>query len=147
MDNCVAAALQHAQFGGLARLTRQIVDFLAPPPEQVVAAHIVHSVEIKLLPEIDPIAVTGHFQIAGEAVPGVRVPRGAVLRQEGRAWVYVQIDERSFARRLILLEHADERGWIISGGVTDKDRIVVVGAQAMLSEELGAASFLSGARE
>ncbi len=92
-------------------------------------------------------AVTGHFQIAGEAVPGVRVPRGAVLRQEGRAWVYVQIDERSFARRLILLEHADERGWIISGGVTDKDRIVVVGAQAMLSEELGAASFLSGARE
>jgi len=92
-------------------------------------------------------AVTGYLKIAGEPLSGVIVPGPAVIRHEGRAWVYLQTGEQEFTRREILLDRPAENGWFLASGVTDKDRIVVNGAQAILSGELSASSFVSGTRD
>ena len=92
-------------------------------------------------------AVTGYMRVAGEASGGVIVPGEAGLRHEGKAWVYLQAGDDEFIRREIPLDRPADRGWFISGGITVKDRVVVNGAQTILSEELSGGSFMSGGRE
>jgi hypothetical protein len=92
-------------------------------------------------------AVTGYLKAAGQPSTGVLVPSAAVIRHEGKAWVYVQTGDQEFTRREISLDRPADGAWFISSGVTDKDRLVVRGAQTILSEELSGGSFLSGGRE
>ena len=92
-------------------------------------------------------AVTGYLRIPGEPVSGVIIPGGAVLRHEGKAWVYLQTADDSFTRREITLDRSADNGWFIAGGITAKDRVVVNGAQTILSEELSGGGFRSGERE
>jgi hypothetical protein len=66
---------------------------------------------------------------------GAPVPLGAVVRHEGRTWVYVQRAPGSFARREILLSAPGPHGARVRGIATD-ERIVTVGAGLLLSEEL-----------
>ena len=87
--------------------------------------------------EITPgAAVTGFIKVRGDPLQGVEVPGSAVVRHERRAWVYVQTGKARFTRRSIPLEHASGDGWFVSEGVGPSDRIVVSGAQVLLSEEL-----------
>ncbi len=72
----------------------------------------------------------------GEPRSGWLVPRTAVVRYGGKAWIYVAADNRTFVRREIALNHPVEAGWGITTGLTDQDRVVTVGAQALLSQEL-----------
>jgi hypothetical protein len=92
-------------------------------------------------------AVTGFLQVAGEPVKGFLVPRSAVLRYEGGAWIYVESDGTNFIRRAIAPQHPLENGWFIPGGVTAGDQVVTVGAQAVFSEELNSSGFKSGGRD
>jgi len=92
-------------------------------------------------------AVTGFLKIAGEPLSGVIVPRDAVLRHEGKAWIYLQTGDVEFTRGEISLDHPTENGWFISAGVTVKDRVVVSGGQTILSEELNRTGFMGGARD
>jgi hypothetical protein len=92
-------------------------------------------------------AVTGYLRIPGEPVTGVIIPPAAVLRHEGRAWVYVQAGENGFTRREITLDRPADNGWFLAGGVTATDRVVVSGAQTVLSEELNGGGFRTGTRE
>jgi hypothetical protein len=92
-------------------------------------------------------AVTGYMRVAGEASSGVIVPSAAVLRHAGKAWVYLQAGDNEFVRREIPLDRPADNGWFIAGGITLKDRVVVSGAQTILSEELGGGGFRSGERE
>ena len=55
--------------------------------------------------------------------------------------------DNEFTRREIALDHPIETGWFVPSGVTDKDGIVVSGAQMILSTELSSGGFLSGGRE
>src|SRR5204863_449442 len=82
-----------------------------------------------------------------ERLNGVTVPRAGVVRHDGKAWVYVQAGDDSFSRREITLDRPTENGWFIFEGVTGKERLVVGGAQTILSEELSGGSFMSGARD
>ena len=92
-------------------------------------------------------AVTGYLRIPGEPLSGVIVPRDAVLRHEGKAWVYVSADDTRFSRREISLDRPADNGWFISSDLTAKDRVVVSGAQTILSKELSGGGFRSGTRE
>jgi hypothetical protein len=62
------------------------------------------------------------------------VPRSAVVRQSGRAWIYVQIANEQFARRNVNLEEPVAEGWF-SRSFSPGDHIVTIGAQTLLSEE------------
>jgi hypothetical protein len=80
--------------------------------------------------------VSGWLKLPGEADSGVVVPREAVVRHEGEAFLYLQKGEEIFVRKEIELEHAVDKGWFVEKGLKPKQNVVVVGAQQLLSEEL-----------
>jgi len=81
-------------------------------------------------------AMTAWLKIPGEAEKGVIIPRAAVLRHEGEGYVYVQTGEGTFQRKEVGMERPVEKGWFIKTGLDPADKVVVVGAQLLLSEEL-----------
>ena len=87
-------------------------------------------------PALTPgLAVTGLMRLPGEPKSGVIVPDAAVVRSDGRAWIYVQVADTNFARREIALDHPAAGGWFVANGVAAGDKVVVIGAQTLLSEE------------
>jgi hypothetical protein len=92
-------------------------------------------------------AVTGFLKVSGEPVGGVLVPSSAVLHYEGKGWIYVQTGTNAFARSEIPLDRATANGWFVSGGLTVTNRVVVGGAQAVLSAELSGGNFNTGERD
>jgi hypothetical protein len=81
-------------------------------------------------------AVTGFIKVAGDAQSGVVVPRAAVLRKDGATWVYAQTGEDEFARREVSTDRPSNDGWFVTRGVAAGEKIVTVGAQQLLSEEV-----------
>ncbi len=71
----------------------------------------------------------------GRALEGILLPASAVLWWQGKSWVYVQKDPTHFIRREISLENPSKEGWFVHQGLSKGDRIVVKGAQLLLSEE------------
>jgi len=92
-------------------------------------------------------AVTAYLKIPVDSLSGVLIPSSAVIRYQGKAWVYVQTGEKEFTRREIALDRPGANGWFVSSGVTDKDRVVASGAQTILSEELNQTGFMGSARD
>lgn len=92
-------------------------------------------------------AVTASVQIPGEPLGGVTVPRNAILRKDGATWIFLQTGENDFTRRKIDLDRATGAGWFVRGNLKPDDRIVTVGAQTLLSQELSAGGFQSGDRD
>jgi hypothetical protein len=87
-------------------------------------------------------AVVGCLKVPGEPLDGVVIPREAVVRTEGAGWVYVFDNDsgKSFARIEVPLDHPTEAGWFVTKGVAARDRLVVNGAQQLLSVELKGAA-------
>jgi hypothetical protein len=65
----------------------------------------------------------------------VLLPRSAVVRFNGTAWVYVQTAPDTFRRTEVSLAHSLEKGWFVQGSLNLQDKVVTVGAQQLLSEE------------
>jgi hypothetical protein len=82
-------------------------------------------------------AITAFMELPGEPVSGVMIPSGAVVRPEGRAWIYI-MDKGAdaFTRTEVALNHPTSGGWLVTEGVTTNDYVVVTGAQMLLSEEM-----------
>ena len=85
-------------------------------------------------------AVTGFLSLPGEEQSGVLVPRDAVIRFNGGTWTYRQTGEDTFERIEVSLAHPLADGWFVSEGFKAGDKLVLVGAQQLLSEELKGAS-------
>ncbi|HZV36169.1 MAG TPA: hypothetical protein VFB72_16450, partial [Verrucomicrobiae bacterium] len=81
-------------------------------------------------------AVTGYLKLPGEPLSGVIVPRSAVVRAAGAEWVYQQTADDQFTRKEIQLDHPVENGWFVKENFAAGDKVVVAGAQTLLSEEL-----------
>ncbi|MCX6905594.1 MAG: hypothetical protein NTW03_19370, partial [Verrucomicrobia bacterium] len=67
---------------------------------------------------------------------GVTVPREALLRHAGEVFVYLQTGDEIFVRQEVELERPTESGWFVREGLKPQDKVVTVGAQQLLSEEL-----------
>ena len=87
---------------------------------------------VRLVPGM---AVKGFLQFDGKPLNGFTIPGSAVVRQSGGGWIYVQTGNDTFTRRKIPLDRPREDGWFITEGVTAGDRVVIGGAQELLSEE------------
>jgi hypothetical protein len=74
--------------------------------------------------------------LEGPRLHGVLLPRSAIVRQQGQAWVYVQTGDRTFERKLVVLEHALDDGWFVDANAAPAGRVVIGGALTLLSEEL-----------
>jgi hypothetical protein len=71
----------------------------------------------------------------GQVMKGMLVPQAAVVWWQGKAWVYVQTSPQVFVRREVHTDTPVENGWFVSTGFSPGDKIVVGGAQMLLSEE------------
>lgn len=81
-------------------------------------------------------ALSGWLSLPGEEEKGVLVPRSALVRHEGEAFVYVQRGPELFERHEVELEHPLENGWFVAEGLKAGESIVISGAQQLLSTEL-----------
>jgi len=65
----------------------------------------------------------------------VVVPAAAIVWLQGRAWVYVEKAPGQFVRREVPAEMPLAEGWFVAKNLTAGERVVVQGAQILLSEE------------
>ena len=89
------------------------------------------------------MALTAWLELPTPPRAGFLLPRSAVLRHDGRAWVFVQEETEKFVRKPITLDSPLEKGWFIGaeeGGLKADDLVVVTGPQVLLSEEMKAAA-------
>lgn len=81
------------------------------------------------------LAVIGFLQLPGAAHSGVLIPDAALVRSDARAWIYVQTAPTNFERQEIVLDYPAAGGWFVTNGLNTNQRVVVIGAQDLLSEE------------
>lgn len=85
-------------------------------------------------------AVVAWLTIPGERQSGVVVPRDALLRHEGETFVYLQVGDDTFQREAVSLDRPTGDGWFVVANshspLQPRDKVVTVGAQQLLSEEL-----------
>lgn len=108
------------------------------------AETLLFAVDKKLPPSL---AVTGQLKTAGEPVAGVVVPLDAVLRHEGKGWVYLQSGTNQFVRVEVALDRLTGNGWFVTENLSATNRIVTAGAQTVLSAELSGGGFNTGQRD
>lgn len=84
-----------------------------------------------LIPGVNLLA---HLSI-GSLMKGLIVPTSAVVWSEGKAWVYQQTAADHFTRRAVPTDAPVERGFFVAEGFSPGDKVVIQGAQALLSEE------------
>jgi hypothetical protein len=77
--------------------------------------------------------------LSGEPQQVLMLPRAAFVRHEGGVWVYVETKSGSYERRRVELARPLPEGYAIASGVDENDRVVIEGAQQLLSTELQAA--------
>ncbi|SRR5579875_241774 len=82
------------------------------------------------------MAVSADLPAANTVERGVMVPRSAVVRYAGADWVYRQIDQTRFERMAIAPAQFTAAGCFVTANLSPGMRIVVTGAQSLLSEEL-----------
>lgn len=83
-------------------------------------------------------AVSAYLPSSGRAEQGVMVPRSAVVRYGGGRWVYRKLDGGRFARSEMIPAESSSAGYFVTQSLRPGMRVVVAGAQALLSEELKA---------
>ena len=88
-------------------------------------------------PQLIPgMAVTAFIQTEAQAQSGVVVPRNAVVRCNGATWIYLQTGDETWQRVEVKLDRPLAAGWFVREKLKPQDRVVTVGAQQLLSEEL-----------
>ncbi len=92
------------------------------------------------------MALTAWLELPEKPRAGFLLPRSAVLRHDGRTWVFVQAETEKFVRTPITLDSPSEKGWFIAAdaGLKADDLLVVEGPQILLSEEMKAAAGTAG---
>ena len=80
-------------------------------------------------------SVTAYLPDSDEAETGIEIPREAVVHFNGQAWFYWKTTDVVFTRHEIRLEHPTANGWFMTADVKPDTRVVVGGAQMLLSEE------------
>ena len=71
----------------------------------------------------------------GPQTRGVVLPANAIIWWQGKAWAYVQIAPDRFARREVPTETPILSGFFVSTGFAPGEKVVIRGAQQLLSEE------------
>jgi len=84
-----------------------------------------------LLPGMNILA----YLPAGSISRGFLVPSSAVVWWQGKAWIYIQKGADHFVRREISSDVPIQSGWFVIKEISSGEKLVVKGAQLLLSEE------------
>ncbi|HKE12907.1 MAG TPA: hypothetical protein VKE73_15185 [Myxococcota bacterium] len=99
-------------------------------------------VRIEGMPWPPGTALVGFLAEAGPPTSGVLVPRSALVRYEGRTFIYLARpeDANTMERRPVRVAQMTNEGAFIPTGLAAGDQVVVVGAQQLLSTEIAGAT-------
>jgi hypothetical protein len=109
---------------------------------------------VSVVPQLDPrlqvpsllYAIAAHpglvpgvnlsvFLPTGSLESGVIIPSTAVVWSQGSAWCYVESSPGKFARTAVETSNPLAGGWFVARGFEPSARVVITGAQTLLSEE------------
>jgi membrane fusion protein, multidrug efflux system len=79
--------------------------------------------------------VLAYLRAPGAAQEAVIVPYSAIVRFNGKTWVFRQVAKDKFTRREVPIGRTSDKGVVTPENLKARDRIVVKGAQLLLSEE------------
>lgn len=80
--------------------------------------------------------ITAYLPTAKQTTQGTLVPAGAIVWYGGQPWAYVQISTDRFGRYPVAQQAPMQGGFFVTEGFKPGQRVVVSGAQLLLSEEL-----------
>jgi hypothetical protein len=80
-------------------------------------------------------AVSARLPVSDKDARGVMVPRSAVVRYAGKEWVYRQLDADHFVRLELVPTESTVETYFVTEHLEPGMRIVITGAQMLLSEE------------
>ena len=80
----------------------------------------------------------------GHLLRGVTIPESSVVWWKGKAWAYQQLAPDKFARQQVETNMAVPGGWFVATGFSPRQKVVVRGAQALLSAETRPVSGTTG---
>ena len=81
------------------------------------------------------LAVTARIPMPGPRRQGIMIPSAAIVRLAGKSYVYIQTMANEFVRKEVTLDQPTDDGYLSTRTVAAGDRVVVQGAQLLLSEE------------
>jgi multidrug efflux pump subunit AcrA (membrane-fusion protein) len=142
----------------LIQLSLPYGELISPAPEtirvQTASGSFVTAGFVSLSPRVNPrIQGVTYFYTAsarGDLLPGMQVigffpsgpkrrgvfiPGSAVIWWQGHAWTYVQQGEENFVRRILPTGTPRQKGYFAAEGFKAGEKIVVKGAQLLLSKE------------
>lgn len=109
---------------------------------------------VSVLPQLDPrlqtpsllYEVSAHsglvpginlsvFLPSGPLESGVILPPSAIVWSQGSAWCYVEESPGKFVRTAVETANPVPGGWFLTKGIGPHTRVVIAGAQTLLSEE------------
>jgi len=91
--------------------------------------------ELPARPSLAPgVNLVAHLSI-GRSLRGVTVPESAVVWSNGKAWVYQETGPNRFTRRAVTTDAPQGSGYFVAHVFSPGDKVVVGGAQLLLSEE------------
>ena len=79
--------------------------------------------------------LTAQVRTEGATLNGVAISLRAVVWYAGKAWVYVMSGNDEFTRYEVNPQQESGDHWIVTNGLSPGDKVVVGGAQLLLSEE------------
>jgi hypothetical protein len=81
------------------------------------------------------LSITAFVGLPGAPRKGVVIPRAAVVRLAGKTYAYVQTESDKFVRKEVPLTDPVAGGYFTQNNFAPGQRVVIVGAQMLLSEE------------
>ena len=80
--------------------------------------------------------IAAYLPTARQTTRGVLIPAGAIVWYGGQPWAYLQISAERFGRYPVAQNSPMQGGVFMTEGFKPGQRIVIRGAQLLLSEEL-----------
>lgn len=80
--------------------------------------------------------IAAYLPTAQRATRGIRIPADAIVWYGGQPWVYVKLSPDRFGRYPVAQQAPVQGGFFVTQGFQPGQRVVVNGAQLLLSEEL-----------
>ena len=80
--------------------------------------------------------IAAYLPISSQKTPGILIPATAIVWYGGQPWAYRQIDAEHFGRYRVSQQYPMQHGFFVTTGFKAGQRVVVSGAQQLLSEEL-----------
>jgi hypothetical protein len=80
--------------------------------------------------------IVAWIPISEQAREGFAIPRSAIIRFGGKAWVYDETSDEDFMRREVVLDAPTESGWFATEPWLSTAHLVITGAGAILSAEI-----------